>query len=237
MCITKSTVILSSVITIYADGSSIGNPGPGGWGAVVSFPKGIVKELGGREEHTTNNRMELQAAIEALEYALSAGEPVTLYTDSSYLINGITKWVHGWKKNGWITGAKEPVLNKELWEELHLIVEKMEITWKHSPGHAGIPGNERVDEIANNLARGENVTLFEDEQEKYSIDLSPETHIGKTTSRKTYSYLSLVNGKAENHSTWKECEARVKGVQGAKFKKAMSESEEKKILKEWGVAL
>lgn len=221
------------MITIYADGSSIGNPGPGGWGAILWFSHGKVKELGGREEHTTNNRMELQAAIESLEYALSAAELVTLYTDSSYLINGITKWVHGWQRNGWITGAKEPVLNKELWEELVAIAGKMEITWKHTPGHVGIPGNERVDEIANSLARGEEVELYEGDADSYGIDLSPETHVGASTSKKPYSYLSLIDGKVEKHASWAECEARVKGVAGAKFKKAMSEFEEKRILSGW----
>ena len=112
------------MIIIYTDGSSIGNPGPGGWAAIIWYTDGIVKELAGREKHTTNNRMEIQGAIESLEYVLGAGQSVKLFTDSSYLINGITKWIHGWQKNGWITGSKEPVLNKELWEELYALTKK-----------------------------------------------------------------------------------------------------------------
>jgi ribonuclease HI len=225
------------MITIYTDGSSIGNPGPGGWGAIVWYPEGRVKELGGREDHSTNNRMELTSAIEALEHVFSAGQLVTVFTDSSYLVNGITKWVHGWQKNGWITGAKEPVLNKELWEELFALTRKVKTEWKYAPGHAGVPGNERVDAIAQGYARGENIELFDGEYEKYGIDLTPKEYEKKSRSGKAYSYLSLIDGKAMRHATWDECKKRVEGVTGAKYKKALSVEDEKKILAEWGVSI
>lgn len=215
------------MITIYTDGSSIGNPGPGGWGALIVFGNERVKELGGREDHTTNNKMEIQGAIESLEYVFASDEPAVLFTDSSYLINGITKWIHGWQKNGWITGAKEPVLNKELWEELYAISKKMDITWHHSKGHSGIPGNERVDEIANGLARGEKVTLYEGSLREYGIDLSASAESFKPI------YLSMLDGTIERHTSWTACEKRVKGKAGAKFKKVSSAAQEKRILADW----
>ena len=225
-------------IIIYTDGSSIGNPGPGGWGAIISYPSGTVKELGGFERHTTNNKMELVGAIKSLEYLTSATEPVKVITDSSYLVNGITKWVHGWQKSGWITSTKQPVLNKELWEDLYALTKKLSVSWEYAPGHAGVPGNERVDEIAQGLARGEKVKLYEGGYEKYGIDLTPEVRAaGSVRGKKPYSYLSLVDGNAMRHETWAECEARVKGKAGAKFKKTFSSQDEARVLKEWKVSL
>ena len=194
-------------------------------------------ELGGREEHTTNNRMELTGSIEALEYVIASGEPVHVLTDSSYLVNGITKWVHGWQKNGWITGAKEPVLNKELWEELFALTKKIHATWAYTPGHAGILGNERVDEIAQGYSRGLSIMLYEGSYKDYGIDLTPEERDHKSTRGAAYSYLSLIDGKVERHKTWGECEERVKGVKGAKYKKTLSKGNEDKILNEWGVTI
>ena len=231
-------------IIIYTDGSSIGNPGPGGWGAIVSV-NGWVREFGGKEKHTTNNRMELLSSIEALKHVFNETGEITVYTDSQYLINGVTKWVHGWKKNGWKTGAKEDVLNKDLWEELDALNEELKTEWQYAPGHAGVPGNERVDEIAQGFARGEKVTLFEGDGDVYSVDLNPKARIAPSSGRgksagsrgKAYSYLSLVNGKVERHATWAECEKRVKGKAGVKFKKTFSAANEGDILGEWGVKI
>ncbi len=217
------------MIIIYTDGSSIGNPGPGGWGAIISYPEGRVVELGGREDHTTNNRMEIAGAIEALEYVFSAAKPVKILADSSYLINGITKWIHGWQKNGWLTGAKEPVLNRELWEELFSLTIKMEIEWEHTPGHSGIPGNERVDEIAQGFSRGTPVSLFDGDAHQYGIDLSYEA--GSTSN--SFYYVSLLDGVIARHDTWEECEKRVKGRRGARYKKVKSEQEEKRVIEAW----
>jgi ribonuclease HI len=133
-------------VVIYTDGACSGNPGPGGWGAVLQW-NGTVKELHGGEPQTTNNRMELMAAIQALE-GLSRPATVQLYTDSKYLLDGITKWIHGWQRNGWRTAAKQPVKNADLWRRLVEAMDGHEISWQWVKWHAGEPGNERADELA-----------------------------------------------------------------------------------------
>lgn len=133
-------------VVIYTDGACSGNPGPGGWGAILTYGD-KCKEISGGEEVTTNNRMELMAAIAALE-ALKRPSRVELHTDSSYLKNGITQWIHGWKRNGWRTSDKKPVKNAELWQRLDEARNRHEIDWHWLKGHAGHPENERADEIA-----------------------------------------------------------------------------------------
>ncbi|CEJ87595.1 Ribonuclease H (RNase H) [Hyphomicrobium sp. GJ21] len=133
-------------ILIYSDGACSGNPGPGGWGAVLISGK-HRKEISGGEVLTTNNRMELLAAISALE-ALKKRSEVALYTDSAYVKNGITGWVHSWKKNGWRTADKKPVKNVELWQALDALRNKHDVEWHWLKGHAGHPENERADELA-----------------------------------------------------------------------------------------
>jgi len=137
-------------VSIYTDGSCLGNPGPGGWGAILVYGD-AEKELSGAEDNTTNNRMELMAAIMALE-ALNRPVDVTLTSDSVYLKDGITKWIHGWKKNGWKTAAKKPVANQDLWERLDAAITPHRITWAWVKGHAGHPMNERCDELARQAA-------------------------------------------------------------------------------------
>jgi len=134
------------LIEIFTDGACSGNPGPGGWGVVLRW-RGHEKELFGGAPETTNNRMELQAAIEGLA-ALKRNAPVALYTDSTYVKDGITKWIFGWKKNGWKTAAKKPVKNEDLWKRLDELVRENEVTWHWVKGHAGHPENERADELA-----------------------------------------------------------------------------------------
>ena len=134
------------VVTIYTDGACSGNPGPGGWGAILSMGE-HRKELSGGEAGTTNNRMELMAAIAALE-ALKTPCKVALYTDSKYVQDGISKWIHGWKKNGWKTSAKQPVKNAELWQRLDQARTGHTLEWHWVKGHAGHPENERADELA-----------------------------------------------------------------------------------------
>jgi len=136
----------ASHVTIYTDGACSGNPGPGGWGAILRYGK-TEKELYGGEADTTNNRMELQAAISALS-ALKRPCKVDLYTDSEYVRNGITQWIAGWKARGWKTAAKKPVKNAELWQALEEASNRHEITWHWVKGHAGHPENERADELA-----------------------------------------------------------------------------------------
>ncbi len=133
-------------VTIYTDGACSGNPGPGGWGAILVHRE-TRKELSGGESETTNNRMELQAAIEALN-ALKRPCKVALYTDSVYVRDGITKWIKGWQRNGWRTAAKKPVKNAELWQELQAALQPHDIDWHWVKGHAGHPENERADELA-----------------------------------------------------------------------------------------
>lgn len=136
---------------VYTDGACSGNPGPGGWGALMIARNGgtVLKEraLSGGEADTTNNRMELLAAINALE-ALDRATPVTIVTDSSYVKDGITSWIHGWKKRGWKTAAKKPVKNEDLWRRLDTAVARHTVTWEWVKGHAGHPENERADELA-----------------------------------------------------------------------------------------
>ena len=135
-----------SRVTIHTDGACSGNPGPGGWGAILSFGD-HSKELNGGEPHTTNNRMELMAAIAALE-ALKRPCSVDLHTDSEYLKNGITTWIKGWKKNGWRTADKKPVKNIDLWQRLDAALGAHQVRWHWVKGHAGHAQNERADELA-----------------------------------------------------------------------------------------
>ena len=133
-------------VEIFTDGACKGNPGPGGWGAVIRAGA-HEKELSGNEPDTTNNRMELLAAIRALE-ALKRGCRVVLHTDSIYVRDGITKWIHGWQKNGWKTADRKPVKNADLWQQLIAAARPHQVDWRWVKGHAGHPGNERADRLA-----------------------------------------------------------------------------------------
>ena len=139
-------------VVIYTDGACKGNPGPGGWGALIRAG-GHEKELSGGERLTTNNRMELMAPIRALE-ALNRPCEIVLYTDSRYVMDGITKWIQGWKRNGWKTASKQPVKNADLWMALDAAVKPHKINWQWVKGHSGHPENERVDRLACDAANG-----------------------------------------------------------------------------------
>jgi ribonuclease HI len=237
-------------VVVFTDGAAKGNPGPGGWGAVVLL-NGRVRELGGGLRHTTNNRMELTAAIEALTHLREIPDNVALYTDSTYLIRGIREWIPNWRRRGWRTIEGKDVLNRELWERLGRLVEDRldNVEWHYLRGHTGIPGNERADEIANAFASGEDPGLYEGPVGEYPVkvfDLPSDTSLpgpnssgrsGFGKKAKPYSYLSLADGVAMRHATWAECEQRVKGRSGARHKKAMSAQDEAEILKSWGVRL
>ena len=223
------------VAIIHCDGSAIGNPGPGGWGAVVEAGHRVT-ELGGFEAHTTNNRMELTAAIESLKKT-AKGASVTVKTDSQYVINGITKWVHGWERNGWQTKEKKDVLNRDLWILLMKQTATHDVTWEHVRGHVGVALNERVDQIANGFARKETVKLFSGTEAAYRTFLKgmPKARAVPSSSskgKKAYSYVSLVDGKVMTHATWAECEKRVKGTT-AKYKKVLSKAEEADLVSRW----
>ncbi|TCS62659.1 ribonuclease HI [Varunaivibrio sulfuroxidans] len=133
-------------VEIYTDGACSGNPGPGGWGALLLW-NGNEKELFGGEDATTNNRMELMAAIRALE-SLKRPVGVIVHTDSTYVRDGITKWIHNWKRNGWKTAAKKPVKNADLWRRLDAALSRHDVAWRWVKGHAGHPENERADALA-----------------------------------------------------------------------------------------
>jgi ribonuclease HI len=237
-------------IVVFCDGAAKGNPGPGGWGVVIATPDGQVVELGGVAPHTTNNKMELTAAIQSLTAIDGVDGPVAMHTDSTYVIKGITEWIWGWRKRGWKTAEGTDVLNRELWQALDALVSargKGGIAWHYVRGHSGIPGNERVDAIADGLARGLTITLFRGPLAEYSLpifDLPDDTSVpkrrdsaagGRSAKSAAYSYLSLVDGAVMRHSSWAECESRVKGRSGARFKKAASAADETVILRGWQV--
>jgi ribonuclease HI len=244
-------------IIIYTDGSSLGNPGPGGWGSVLIFPDGKVTELGGREKESTNNRMEMTAAIKALE-EISKRKPkaktIRIYTDSSYLLNGITMWVYAWQKNNWLTKTKEAVLNKDLWEELFRLdfslKTKYELSWEKVSGHSGVHLNERCDAIATSFAGNNTTILFTGNFKNYEKLFGPirqaqgvqSSTLNKTISknqkpkskgRVAYAYISQVGGKIHSDKTWGQCEHRVKGKSGARYKKVFSKEEEQDLIAEW----
>lgn len=227
---------------IFTDGAARGNPGPGGWGAII-LTDNTAMELGGREAHTTNNRMELTAVISALEsLPAQAGiqeKEVTVFTDSAYVVSGITRWVIGWKKNKWKTSQKEDVLNKDLWERLVRATEHKVIDWKLIKGHSGTAGNERCDIIATSFADGNPTILYNGSRARYGVLISdsPMSGVGKENKSKSkskaYSYVSLVDGVVKVHKTWDECKARVHGASGAKYKKSTSPADEEEIIREY----
>jgi ribonuclease HI len=242
-------------IVIFTDGSSRGNPGPGGFGAII-VEEDKVREIGGRENHTTNNRMELMAVIKALEFVSDPsqikiqfdGARIVVNTDSAYVVNGITKWVYGWQKNNWKTAQDGEVLNKDLWENLVNVSKGNKVKWNLIPGHSGIPGNERCDEIATAFADNKSFKFFNGKLSDYEVDITDLKGNGikngstSLTTRKikskkpAYSYLSLVHGVFKRHKDWASCEKEVKGIKGnIKFKKAISEEDEREIMRDWGV--
>ena len=244
-CTMSSFVILAFMENIiFTDGSSRGNPGPGGWGAIVINKElDLCTESGCGQPNTTNNRMELSAVINALR-TVSDGSKNIVYTDSSYVINGITKWVHGWQKNGWKTKTKEDVLNKDLWQDLLNACENKDVDFKYVGGHIGIAGNERCDIIATSFADNVKIELYKGSLSGYPISnvtnvshdlvMANDRQSSKNNSKNpAFSYVSLVNGKIEIHSNWTDCEKRVKGVKGARFKKTFSKEDEDELIKQF----
>jgi ribonuclease HI len=252
-------------IIIFTDGASKGNPGPGGYGAVVVYPEVLSKgltdrqviELGGYDKHTTNNRMELSGAVSALEEirqrCMSTDVEIIIYTDSKYLINGMTGWIFGWQKNDWKkrkvlsdgTVELSEVLNQDLWKRLVDLSKEKKIAWNYVGGHVGIIGNERCDEIASGFATGGNINLYKGKLSVYKInilDFNYENNLkelkeskDKKSKIQAYSYLSLVDGILKIDKTWAECEKRVKGKKAPKYQKSISAENEKEIIKSWGL--
>jgi ribonuclease HI len=239
------TILKPKELVIFTDGASRGNPGHGGWGTII-VSNDRVAELGGSEKNTTNNRMELQAIISACEMLKGHSGLITIYSDSSYVLQGVTKWMTNWKINNWLTKQKTEVLNKELWESLDEAIQHLSIEWKKLPGHSGVPGNERADGVATAFADGKNPDLYdgprEEYQYKYNIKNLLDIRVSKVEAEKksrskmkAHSYLSLVDGVLETHTTWDECKSRVEGKSRVKYRKAVSPEDEKAIKEEWGV--
>ncbi len=230
-------------ILIFTDGAAKGNPGRGGFGVVIS-EDGKITEKGGFKQHTTNNEMELKAVVEALKEVAGKKVSVEIYTDSKYVVEGAKGWVFGWAKNGWITSTKTEVLNKELWQELLPLLGKVEIVWHKVPGHVGIAGNERADVIASTFAEKGTTELYVGAQSGYGHDIHDTSYdeskaqersdARKRQNLKAYSYVSAVDGVVQIHQTWAECEARVKGKKGTRFKKSLDAGNEKEIVREFG---
>ena len=237
-------------IIVFTDGAAKGNPGPGGWGAIILTPDQRVTELGGGAPHTTNNRMELSGAIAALRHLVNQPGPVDIYTDSTYLIQGITQWVWAWRRRGWKTAEGGDVLNRELWEQLSSLVGARaggKVVWHWVRGHIGTPGNERADQISVAFALQQSVDLYDGPLDGFPLpilQLPDDTALpkrpaaavaGAKAKAAAYSYLSVVDGVPMRHLTWAECEQRVKGRSGARFKKATSAADESAILTGWGI--
>lgn len=252
---THCAILFAMEIQVYTDGSSRGNPGPGGWGALIAYNLKLevdsgnattkILEIGGREVHTTNNRMELMAIRESLSLieARKLEGDVRLFTDSAYAMNGLLGWMYGWEKNGWKTKTGDEVLNQDLWRDLLGLVFRMKqgraFDIEKVKGHSGHALNERVDAIATAYADGERVLLFSGGKEQYeklqgfsleargkSEDSKEETTKKSSSSKKAYSYVSCVDGEIHADPTWALCEKRVKGKKGAKYKKVFSKEEE-----------
>lgn len=244
--------MLNKEIIIHTDGAAKGNPGKGGWGTIIILDNKKVIELGDKVKLATNNQMELRAMIEGLKYVSQKIKPknaeINIYSDSNYLLNGITSWIEGWRVNGWQTKAKQDVLNKEYWEELSLYKEKLalenSLSFNKVKGHNGDPLNERCDDIASGFGLEEDVKLFSGDLEKYKkvFELSEnvEHAVAKnvpqkksSSSKQAYSYVSMVTDKVFADKTWAECEKRVKGKSGAKYKKVFSKEEEQDLIALW----
>ncbi|PIQ91673.1 MAG: ribonuclease HI [Parcubacteria group bacterium CG11_big_fil_rev_8_21_14_0_20_39_22] len=235
-------------VIIFTDGSSRENPGPGGWAAVIVFGGREVVELGGYDKSTTNNRMELQAAISALSYLKSSpvsNLKVIIYTDSSYLINGITSWIYSWERNSWKTKNKQDVLNRDLWEELRRVSDNLEVTYDYVGGHIGVKGNERADKIATSFADLKEDKLYEGDIENYSIpdivsgkflksdSVKEVSKKKKSSSKKPYGYVSMVAGDFKFYKDWNMCKAEVLGKRGAKYQKVFSKQEADLLKNQW----
>lgn len=243
----------SNKVLIYSDGACSGNPGPGGWGAIVSYKTRVI-ELGGEHPATTNNRMEMTGVLESLRFCIDVLKPqevneIQVLTDSVYVIRGITQWIFGWKRRGWKNAENDEVSNQDIWVQLDEAVMQIKkkfgvtIKWDFVKGHEGVEGNERCDRIAVAYSKNEYISLYDGDAKDYFFDISvmppirplPEMKSKSSGPSKPAWYLSYVNGVLTKHNTWSECEAVVKG-RPAKFKKVTSPEEEEAVKKSWGIS-
>lgn len=238
---------MKNTVTIYTDGASRGNPGPGGWAAILMTDTKVV-ELAGNVTPATNNQMEMLAVEKALEHAKKHFSDMTvmLHADSRYVLNGLESWLDGWVRNGWMTAAKKPVENKNQWQALlelrDFFGRKLELV--KVDGHSGHLYNDRCDELAVAAALKKPHDLFVGTVKDYAQQLeavAPKSVVKKTASKAStkketgpaYSYVSLVDGKVYADKTWAACEQRVKGKKGAKYKKVFSKGEETALVQDY----
>lgn len=228
-------------IVAFTDGACSGNPGPGGWASIIVYGNSSIEEMGGKaSQDTTNNRMEIMGPLQTLARLQDTAGLLTFYTDSVYVIRGITQWVKAWVTNGWITASGQPVANEDLWKLLHTLVTEREtkfgpIEWTYVPGHSGVVGNERADHISVLFSRGLPVNLYCGPLSEYKFDI---LNLDINKDSKQYEkpiYLSLVNKVLTRHENWADCEKHVKGKKGAKFKKVLSKLEEEATLNSWNI--
>lgn len=213
-----------TTVDIITDGACSGNPGPGGWATIIVMPDGTVNEFSGSAINTTNNQMELQAIIVGLQKV--GVETIThIYTDSQYVINGITKWVFGWQKNGWRTKEGKDVENQQLWRTLVSLTHK-NVHWHHVKGHSGHVMNERANTLAQQQAKSQGQHVAQSMVSQYRAPVSSGTFPR---------YISLVGSEFRQHATWDECKHAVHGVSGARFKKVSSTHELQSQRRQWGL--
>ena len=240
-------------VYLFTDGACLQNPGPGGWGFVFLNPQENVLERGGFSASTTNNKMEIQAVLEGillLIEKLGGDGELRIYTDSKYLVQAITQWIFSWERNAWRTSEGKEVLNQELWQDLSLNLKILKrtrsVSFHHVPSHVGLVLNERADKIASICAEKQKTYTYEGAFKDYphkealnNLEQKIEEarkikgSLSKRKSKQAYSYVSLVAGEIQTHKTWKECEKRVMGAKGARFKKSLSKEDEVAIIQSW----
>ncbi len=229
-----------SDIIIFCDGACLGNPGPGAAAFIIASAERVVEFVESAKE-TTNNRMEILALLRALQLLfeddfISSSDrskeipDVHVYTDSKYVMQALQDWLPGWRRRGWITATGDPVKNRDLWEQFSDQWLRS-IIIHHVRGHRGIPGNERCDELASLAAADQVFELYRGSRADYTVDL----HVDEALPDAEPYYLSYIDGILARDSTWKACEARVKGKRSAKYKKVRSPQEEAQTLKLWGL--
>jgi ribonuclease HI len=233
--------LMSKPYYIVSDGACMKNPGPGGWGMILATPSDHVIEFGGYEAESTNNRMELMGFYRGLQevYRRAKEEPgnkiLHAISDSKYVLDGAAKYVKNWERNGWKTSTGDAVKNQEMWEKVAKGLGMFKdigfkIEYELVKGHSGNDANERVDQIAVKYSRSEEhqLNLYDGPLSKYPIQIQTGAPFALT-------YLALVDGKLQRHSTWDACKAAVEGKAGAKYKKVTNRLQEKETLETWGL--
>lgn len=224
---------------IITDGACMKNPGPGGYGLILVTPGGEVREYGGDENPSTNNRMELMAVLRGMQEVFKlarAGQQsrtLKMISDSKYVLDGVEKNIHSWARSGWTLSTGGEVKNQDLWERVHRGLQELDklgfkLEFELVKGHAGNEANERADQIAVKFSRGEKVDLYSGPLSAYPISV-------ETSAAFEPVYLSYVGGELKRHKTWPDCQKAVEGKAGAKYKKVKNSLEERETLKLWGV--